>query len=595
MTESEAPNRKFRVQMGRWNQTRALLLMLLCASSYPAWPRAHAFAAEDIVVEYNVMVAMRDGVRLATDVYRPNASGNYPVILTRNPYGNGSEGDNLQSAQFWVSHGYAYLYQDVRGRYDSEGAWYPVIHEARDGEDTLRWAGEQTWSNGKVAMIGGSYMGLDQWQAASRGSLYLKTIVPRAAAINPYRELHPGGALLLGQAAWVLSMAGRTGQTQSHDWSEYFWHLPVETLDEAIGYQIPFWKDWVRRASYDAYWEDIDMEARIGKLKIPVFSIGGWFDAWLAGTLRGHELLQARTELERPRQKLIIGPWPHDRNASRKAGDIDFGPEAIVEFDRLTLSWIDYWLKESDNAIGGEAPVQLFVMGENRWRSEQTWPPEKVEYRPYYLHSQGGANSSGGNGILSPRMPGDEPFDRYDYDPRDPVPTRGGNLAGVPGFAQGPLEQGEIEARRDVLVYSSQPLEEDLEVTGPLVVTLYAASSARDTDFTAKLVDVYPDGRALNLADGIVRARYRESSREPSLLESGQIYRFQIDLVATSNVFKQGHRVRLEISSSNFPRFDRNLNTGKPLGRDSAMLTARQRVFHDPEHPSHILLPIIPK
>ena len=546
-----------------------------------------------VQVQYNVMVPMRDSVRLSTDIYRPDAEGSYPVILTRNPYGNGSGQNDSRQGNFWASRGYVYLYQDVRGRYDSEGAWYPTAHEGEDGQDAIQWAAEQPWSNGKVAMIGGSYMGIDQWQAACLGSPNLKTIVPILSPLSAYRSFHPGGAFLLGQAAWALRMAGRTAQAQRHDWSWHFWHLPVVELDNAMGYEIPFWRDWVQHANYDEYWEQIDFAAKIENVGIPTFKIGGWYDAWLAGTLSSHSLLQEQTKSPHTLQKLIIGPWPHTANPGRKTGEIDFGPDAGVQFDLVALPWMEYWLKGTDNTIETEAPVRLFVMGENRWRSEETWPPAGVQYQPYYLHSGGGANSSQGDGTLSSVEPQKEPFDRFDYDPRNPVPTRGGNLAGIPGFEPGPLDQAPVEARHDVLVYTSAALEQDMEVTGPLTMTLHAASSALDTDFTAKLVDVHPDGRAFNLADGIVRARFRESLTAPSLLEPGKVYRLRIDLMATSNVFKKGHRIRVQVSSSNFPRFSRNLNTGNSPERDTAMVTAAQRVYHEPDYPSHILLPVI--
>jgi putative CocE/NonD family hydrolase len=302
---------------------------------------------------------------------------------------------------------------------------------------------------------------------------------------------------------------------------------------------------------------------------------------------------QGRTSEARAGQKLVIGPWRHGNTTATKIGDLEFGPDARLDLQALQLRWMDARLKSIDNGFLQEPPVRIFVMGANRWRAEREWPLARAQYIKYYLHSDGRANTAAGGGTLDRRPPGQEPADTFEYDPANPVPTRGGNLLGAPAPA-GPFDQREVEKRPDVLVFSTPPLDADLEVTGPVTVTLFAASTARDTDFTAKLVDVHPDGAAYNLVDGIVRARYRESSAAPALIDPGVVYSYPIDLWSTSNVFKKGHRIRIEISSSNFPRFDRNPNTGGTFGTDTTLVKATQTIHHDARRPSHITLPIIP-
>jgi len=326
--------------------------------------------------------------------------------------------------------------------------------------------------------------------------------------------------------------------------------------------------------------------------------VTSWYDIFLHGGLANFCGLRrhAMTETVRAAQKLLIGPWahlfPYTSPSSTGTGDIDFGPAALIDLHETQLRWFDHWLKGIDTGLLDEPPVKIFVMGENRWRDEREWPLARTRYTPYYLHSRGRANSASGDGTLSHELPRDERADQVVYDPDDPVPTHGGNTLII---AMGVQDQRPVEARDDVLVYTSTMMSDALEVTGPIAVTLYAASSAPDTDFTAKLVDVRPDGYAQNLADGIVRARYRDSRVAPAPLTPGAVSTFTIDLWATSHVFLPGHRIRVEISSSNFPRFDRNLNTGDDPATGTRRQTARQTIFHDPRYPSHITLPIIPR
>ncbi|HSB70741.1 MAG TPA: CocE/NonD family hydrolase [Candidatus Methylomirabilis sp.] len=559
----------------------------------------------------NLMVPMRDGVRLSTDLYLPDAPGPFPVVLIRTPYNNNREPD-VQDAVYFARRGYAVAIQDVRGRGDSEGEWSPFLHEAEDGYDAQEWAGKQPWSTGKVGTSGGSYVGLTQWLPAPLRNPHLAALAPRVGFSNLYHNwVYTGGAFQLGfNLRWgPIQMHTRTNRTQ-YLWlpeevhlSRLYWHLPLITGDEAAGRPCEFYREWIRHPSYDAYWERLgNLEARHAEIDVPAYGFGGWYDVFLQSTLNNFMGVTSRGYSARARrgQKILIGPWIHclgDRGTSRKTGDIDFGTASLIDLRAEELRWFDYWLKGMQNGIQDEPRVKVFVMGANRWREAETWPIPGTRHTRYYLHSDGKANSLFGDGFLDPAAPGSEPADAYVYDPRNPVPTLGGSTCcgeDVTPIPMGPRDQRPAEWRPDVLVYTTPPLDADLEVTGPVSVTLYAASDALDTDFTAKLVDVFPAGYAMNVAQGIIRARYRDSWEQPTLLESARVYRYTIDLWSTSNCFLRGHRIRVEISSSNFPQFDRNPNTGHPFGLDAELRTARQTVFHDAEHPSHILLPIIP-
>ena len=564
-----------------------------------------------IKMRCNVMVPMRDGVRLSTDIYMPDAPGPFPVILIRTPYNNNREPD-VRDAVYFASRGYAVLIQDVRGRGDSEGEWIPFAHEAEDGYDAQEWAGKQPWSTGKVGTSGASYVGLTQWLPAPLRNPHLAAMAPRVAFSNLYHNwVYTGGAFQLGfNLRWgAIQMHTRTNRTQ-YFWlpeemhlSQLYWHLPLITGDEAGGRPNEFYREWIRHPSYDAYWERLgNVEAKYGEIDVPAYGFGGWYDVFLQSTLNNFMGVGKRGHSEKARrgQKILIGPWIHclgDRGTCSKTGDIDFGPAALIDLRGEELRWFDYWLKGMDTGVLDEPRVKVFVMGRNRWREADTWPIPGARYTRYYFHSRGRANSLRGDGGLGIAAPVSEPPDTYVYDPRNPVPTLGGSTCcgeDVTPITMGPRDQRPAEERADVLVYTTPALEADVEVTGPVSVTLYAASDAPDTDFTARLVDVFPDGYAMNVAQGIIRARYRDSWERPTLLEPGRVYRYTLDLWSTSNCFLCGHRMRVEISSSNFPQFDRNPNTGNPFGLDAELRTATQTVYHDADRPSHILLPIIP-
>lgn len=560
----------------------------------------------------DVRVPMRDGVRLSTDLYLPDAPGPFPVILIRTPYSNNREAD-VTDAVYFATRGYAVAVQDVRGRWDSEGEWTPFAHEAEDGYDAQGWAGKQSWSTGKVGTSGGSYVALTQWMPAPLRNPHLTAMAPRVGFSNLYHNwVYTGGAFQLGfNLRWGgIQMHTRTNRTQ-YLWmpeevhlSRLYWHLPLITGDEAAGRPNGFYKEWIRHPTYDAYWERLgNIEARYGEIDVPAYSFGGWYDVFLQSTLNNFMGVSKKGQSEKARrgQKVLIGPWIHslgERGTRRKTGDVDFGPAPLIDLRHEELRWFDYWLKGMANGILDEPRVKVFVMGANRWREADDWPIPGTRYTRYYFHSGGRANSLFGDGVLDLAAPGAEPPDTYVYDPQNPVPTLGGSTCcaeDVTPISMGPRDQCPAEWRPDVLVYTTAPLDAEVEVTGPVSVTLFAASDARETDFTAKLVDVFPNGYAMNVAQGIIRARYRDSWEHPTLLEPGRVYRYPIDLWSTSNCFRKGHRIRVEISSSNFPQFDRNPNTGNPFGLDAELRTAGQTVYHDAEHPSHILLPVIPK
>jgi putative CocE/NonD family hydrolase len=576
-----------------------------------------------ITVEYDVPVPLRDGTVLLADVYRPASGEPAPVVLTRTPYDKSATGGVASSLDMFraAKSGYAVVVQDTRGRWASAGDFRAFVHEADDGYDTVEWCASQPWSTGKVGMFGGSYVGLTQWQAALTRPPHLTAIAPRITAAD-YHDgwTYQGGAFELGFClSWTLGLAQNTLWRRKEAIPEFdqLWEQMVAALDAMrcrledlpladfaplkLENAAPYYFEWLAHPTYDEYWQRLDVAARHDQLTTPALNIGGWYDIFLGGTIANYVGMRAKAATDEARrgQKLVIGPWAHAPFVN-PVGEVDFGARSsavAVDLDGMHLRFYDRYLKGIQNGVDDEPPVKIFVMGENAWRNENEWPLARAQATPYYLHSGGKANSRRGDGMLSPEKPGSESRDHYFYNPNDPVPTRGGGLCCYGAVLPvGPYDQRSIEDRSDVLVYSTPPLARDVEVTGPILVTLYAASSAVDTDFTAKLVDVNPDGYARNLTDGIIRASFRAGTQQPpSPIEPDRVYEYTIDLSATSNLFKAGHQIRLEISSSNFPRFDRNPNTGRPFGKDAELRPALQTVLHDNERPSRVVLPIVPR
>ena len=580
-------------------------------------------APHSVKFEPNVPLMLRDGTITYADVFRPDASGGFPALLQRTPYdksGAPSRGGVIDAIRAAMN-GYAVVIQDVRGRYSSEGEFYTFVNEIDDGYDSVEWVASQPWCTGKVGMYGSSYVGATQWLASKSRPPSLAAIVPGVTA-SDYHEgwAWQGGAFALGfNLSWAMS------QLTSNNWENLsrrlllraeqqdslidakdnltsgFESLPMQDLPHLRGGLAPFYYDWLAHPEYDDYWGRVCIEESHSDITVPAFNWGGWYDIFLGGTIRNFTRMSemGATADARGGQRLVIGPWVHGGVPDGVSGEYNFGTRAAagnVDLQGLAMRYYDYWLKGEDNGVADEKPVRIFVMGENVWRLEDAWPLPRGQEVNYYLHSRGRASTLNGDGALSTDSPGGEPPDVYHYNPIDPVPTRGGGLCCDIAFVRpGAFDQRPIEARADVLVYSTPPLDEDVEVTGPVTVTLYAASSAPDTDFTAKLVDVEPSGYARNLTDGIIRARYRQPRQPASLIQPEDVNEYRIDLWATSNLFKRGHQIRLEISSSNFPRFDRNTNTGEPIGTDTALVSALQTVYHTQEFPSHITLPIVPR
>ncbi len=532
---------------------------------------------------------MRDGVELSTNVFRPAGRGPFPALLLRTPYRKPRIlSPNLTA---FVESGYVVVYQDVRGRGDSEGEFEPLTQEIADGADTLAWIARQAWSNRRVGMLGGSYLGIAQWKAALSGSPYLKAIFPVVAGTDEYldRFYSRGGALKLGHRLEWLAENLREPDHPLFDFRRFIFTLPLRASDRAAtGRAIDFFQHALDHPSYDEYWRAVSTQAHLDGVKVPVFAAGGWYDNFVESDLEAFHQGLEHGRLHR----LVVGPWPHD--FSYRFAGADFGKAARLPIRPLQLAWYDGFLKTGAGAPAGP-PLKLFIMGANRWRDEEEWPLRRARVTPLYLDGGGHANSLAGDGQLEWRRPAHSSQDVFIYDPRTPVPTLGGAVCCNPRVLPwGPTDQRPVERRSDVLVYTTPPLAEPIEVTGPIRAVLYVSSTAPDTDFTAKLVDVFPDGRARNLTDGLLRMRYRLSLGKPVPSEPGRIYEISIDAGVTANEFLAGHRIRLEVSSSNFPRFDRNPNTGRRIADERSLHPATQIVYHGREHASHLLLPVVP-
>jgi hypothetical protein len=552
----------------------------------------------DVKLEFGVKQVMRDGVRLSSDIYRPNASGRFPVILTRSPYMTveGFQKRFSEDARFFATNGYVFVVQDCRGKNDSEGIFRPFFDDHTDGFDTLDWCAKQEWSNGEVGTIGGSYQAWNQWAAATQRHPNLRAMVCVVALPDPvFNVPFQNGALVLWMAEWMAMVDGKRNTDPTiYDSMKLYNHLPLRTMDERFGRKdSSIWQEWIDHPSADEYWKRTFYQDKFNKIDVPVLHVSGWYDDDVIGTHVNYTSMKkfARSQEARENQKLIIGPWPHHVNLTRQLGGVDFGQSSLIDLRRIELDWFNYWLKHLENGIMQRPKVEIFTLGTNAWRQSDSWPLEGTQYTPYFLRSQGKANTTFGDGQLSVATAGkDESFDSYSYDPSNPCPNIF-DQSQPP--AEGPFDQRPIERRDDVLVYSTPALDSELDVTGPVTVKLFASTSAADTDFWAQLTDVYPSGYSMHLTEGIIRGRYRKSLEKPELLEPTVVYEFDIDLWITSNVFQRGHKVRLDISSSSFPKYDRNPNTGNKFGTDTELKVAQQKIYHTAEHASYILLPIV--
>ncbi len=569
----------------------------------------------NILIEKNVLTPMRDGVLLATDLYRNADCPVAPVLVMRLPYDK--ERFVNPETMTLVQAGFHVVIQDSRGRFASQGEFQAAQQEINDSVDCYTWVAQQPWCNGHIGTFGTSYVGQVQWLASPQMPDAVGALAVLLAPVDHYSDIaYRGGVLNLGsmlfwcsrmalgeQERRIAAGAATPAALQSQamalgNLANLYHELPLAGMPHLQGVS-PYFFDWINHPTYDDFWRSIDAR-NFAQINKPVLHIGGWYDIFLNGSLQGYIGMRrgAESAEARNRQKLVVGPWSHGTNWTSSYHEMDYGMHASGEAVNLTglqLRWLERWVKEIPNGIDQEPPVRIFVMGINQWRDEADWPLPDTRYTPYYLHSNGHANTLSGDGTLSPLPPNDEPADTFIYDPLNPVPSIGG--ANLMPFASsiGPRDQQQVETREDVLIFSTPVLPQNIEVTGPITAHLYVSSSAPDTDITCKLVDVHPDGRAILLTDGILRLRYRYSFTASTLLQPDEIVPIAIDLWSTSNVFLAGHRLRIEVSSSCFPKFARNSNTGGNVATESReqYQVAVNRVYHDADHPSHILLPII--
>ncbi|MED4584403.1 CocE/NonD family hydrolase [Brevibacillus choshinensis] len=537
-------------------------------------------------------VEMRDGIRLATEVWLPaglQEGQQVPTIFMRTPYGRM---DAIFRRLPFVARGYALVVQDTRGREDSEGEWVPLVHERNDGDDSLTWIASQDWSDGNVGMLGGSYVGYVQWAAASSGNPHLKAIFSYVTVGTPYVDIPRKGGTILGGLSWIFMMAEKHRNVSAlfrDDWSEVIKVRPIKEIPQKVlGKEIPFWTKWMEHPDGDEFWGESDWKRHADLVKVPSLLVSGWYDDNGMGTSESWEVI-SRNAPEHAR--LILGPWYHKANTTREIHHVPFGNNAIrYDLDVTQLRWFDHYLKGIQNGVDQEPRVEYYMVGENEWKTSQTWPPAEATVTNLYLSSGGQANTSGGDGSLSVTEPDDQPVDTYQYDPLDAAPYL---LDLSENENSVPENYREVEKREDVLVYTTEPLEEEVVIAGEISAVIYAASSARDTDWLVRLCDVDEEGNSIRLSDGIICARYRHSFQEPQLLVPGQIERYEIRMTKIANVFQKGHRIRVSVTSGaenfSFP----NSNTGNDLATDTETVIAEQSIYHNGQYPSHIKLPVL--
>jgi uncharacterized protein len=567
----------------------------------------------EVEIDRAVGVPMRDGIKLATDIYRPKGLEKVPLILVRTPYKK--DMGELQ-AMFYARRGYVFAVQDCRGRFASPGLWEPFVNEAHDGYDAIEWLAKQPYSNGKVGLIGGSYLGWVQWWAASEHPPHLVTMIPNVAPPDPFYNIpYEYGAFFLWGSIWWADVlesqatADISGAAMSKigekKYSKLLRELPVIELDKAVlGKENPYWRKWITHPTNDSYWQSSNFLDRLKDVNIPVFHQSGWFDGDGIGTKLNYLKMSS---YQHANQKLTLGPWGHTDTAGRMIGDRDFTEKAIIDLQRDYLRWFDYWLKGVDNGIQKEPLVNVFVMGSNKWLQGAKYPLEVTRFQKLYLSSGGKANTAKGDGLLTFDAPAaNAPADHYTYNPGDPTPD--------PRFYEESEEDAKrvrsaderkkeregyhqkiSEERNDMLVYATAPLTKPLTFAGPVSAVLYAASSTRDTDWFMTVSEVDKDGKIFQLMQGKIRARFRKSMSAPELLKPNQVYEYTLDLWHTGITIPAGSRLRVEVASAAFPLFSRNLNTGGHNETETKYVSAEQTIYHNQKYPSHVLLPVIPE
>ncbi|MEO0400365.1 MAG: CocE/NonD family hydrolase [Pseudomonadota bacterium] len=548
----------------------------------------------DTIILNNVMTPMRDGVHLASDILRPNAPGRFPAVLMRTPYNKVAARDRSFYKSL-VQRGYIVVLQDCRGRYNSDGEFYPYKNERNDGYDAVEWTAKQPWCDGNVGMDGASYAGGNQWFAAMDAPPHLKAIIPSVAQWDAFfNEPIRNGCFLMPVLEWMHAMGKRSQQYQPDfrwysEHQSYFDALPLSAGAGAGGSQSSWWESWMDHPNLDDFWRASSYSSDWREINVPALNITGWWDMGFPSSpgaflsMRQH----AQSSSIVAGQQMIIGPWHHSVNKDRGLNGVDFGEQAIVNLDEYKIRFLDRWLKGDKNGLDNDPRVQVFVIGANKWRTADAWPMPGTDFTQFYFHSHGDANTSNGGGALSRTAPGDEPSDGFTYDPSNPI----GMLWKL---LDGPVDDQLVSQREDMLCYTTEALNEPLDVVGPVSCVLYGSSSALDTDWHVRLVDVHPNGEARYLCHGALRARFRRSFSDPKLLEPNKVYKFDIGMDACGIRFLPGHRIRIEVMSSWFPRYDRNTNSGAVNNfRDDTLVIANNRIYHDAAHPSHVVLPLV--
>ncbi len=553
-------------------------------------------AKYDIEQRLHVMAPMRDGVRLSTDIFIPRGKGPWPVILTRTPYGN-SDPARLERLLWFTRRGFATAFQDCRGRYDSEGEWAPFRTEREDGVDTVAWLALQDFCNGSIGVTGRSYEGYCTWMLAYDRHPALKAIAPIVPLPDPVVNVpYQNGAVFWNMVVWAMMVHGRTNQNTSvPNWQQLYNHVPLRTLDKAAGYDSAVWQSWLDHPTKDEWWKAVCYMDKWARVDIPTLHICGWYDDDGISTYENFPGMrrEAMTQEAREAQELVVGCWPHKTNASSVVGELDFGSQAVIDLNTIMLRFFAKHLAGELHSALPEPRCRVFIMGENRWHGVSDWPIPDAKTTRYHLRSGGNANSLFGDGSLSIDAPSaNEPADKYTYNPDNPVPYVTDPVALQLGEA---CDQQSIERRPDVLVYTTPPLEEDIVICGRVFAELFVSSDAPGTDFTAKLVDVWPNGRAIQVCDGVQRAEFRNSLENAEWLKAGEVYKLRVDMWATGLRFLRGHSIRLEVSSSAVPKFCRHLNTDTDQASETHPRIAHQVIHHDAAHPSALIVDIVPE
>ena len=553
------------------------LLFLLLATS--------AFAE---VKTETITIAMRDGVKLTADLYRDEAITKAPVILTRTPYDRTKQ---KGTGEKWAKAGYIFIAQDCRGKFGSEGTFAPYNNEGQDGYDTIEWITRQPWCSGRVGMMGGSYVGGVQWQAAAEQPPGLAVIAPQATWSSFYRNLHLGGSVRLSLiAGWIAGNSPKPEGAKPKNFNEALLHLPLSEVDTAIGWDMPWLDAFLTHPEPNGFWTRLDLTSRLPDLQLPALHVVGYHDYFSRESVDNFMIMQkqARDEKTRQQQRLILGPWDHGTIGKTKVAEVEFGQEAAVDLFAIQLDWFERHLKQDAAALSKPfPPVRYFSMGDNVWHDAQTWPPEGFKATSFYLQSDGKANTRRGNGLLLLEKPtADQPADTFRADPANPTPSTPKKAA-----VWGPVDQSATEDREDVLVYTSQAMKEPLTFAGNAEAKLHVSTDTPDADWAVKLIDVHPDGFAQNIARGILRGRYRNSLLKPELMKPGQVYEITVDLGPVAATIAKGHQLRVDISGADFPLYDRNANTAEGI-RGAKTAIATEQVHHRPGTLSRLILPV---